>query len=99
MSGERLAGWAQTIALSEGVEAVVAVRRGEFGQLRLPDREPMALSRRSVDELVGQLRMGFASGADLFFGTLGGEGLSVGPANAEPLIALLRDAVRFSEGA
>ena len=98
---ETLAGWAETITLAEGVEAVVAVRRGEFGELRFADglREPIELSRIPVNAIAAQLRAGFGSGAARCFLTAPGEpAVAVDRERGEPLIALLQAAVAFSEG-
>lgn len=99
---ETLAGWAQTITLCEGVEAVVAARRGATAQLRFPDDETKALPLTSllVDSFALQLRGCFGGGAatSCTVDAFGRLSFAVERERGEPLIALMRAAVNFSEG-
>ena len=101
MSETRLAGWAHTVTLCEGVCAVIAVRRGEFPRLRFPDDEQgaFALTPGVVDTLASSMRGVFGGGAapTCRIEAGGRAPFSVARDAAEPLIALMRAAIKFSE--
>lgn len=95
MSG--IVGFAHTIRLAQGCEAIVTARRGE-AYLRPPEGEPILLVGSLVALWALGLRRSLLTGEDCARMMWPGQTLDIARDCAEPLIALMAQAVKFAEG-